>query len=112
MKQIFKLAIVATIIVSSITACRPEKKELGPKANQVDGISSSAWILSKVDQIDVRKRYLVERDGRIHRRSANGDCLWQRWCLYHHAWCRKQLVQKHNRQMEFRQQRIPKLRYF
>jgi hypothetical protein len=63
MKQIFKLAIVATIIVSSITACRPEKKELGPKANQVDGISSSTWILSKVDQIDVNVQLaFVESD--------------------------------------------------
>ena len=63
MKQICKLAIVATIIVSSITACRPEKKELGPKANQVDGISSSTWILSKVDQIDVNVQLaFVESD--------------------------------------------------
>jgi hypothetical protein len=63
MKQICKLALVATIIVSSITACRPEKKELGPKANQVDGISSSTWILSKVDQIDVNVQLaFVESD--------------------------------------------------
>ncbi|MEY2871656.1 MAG: hypothetical protein RLZZ146_1579 [Bacteroidota bacterium] len=62
MKRILNLSALTMTLVLSITACRPEKKELGPKANQVDGISTQ-WILSRVDQIDVNVQLaFVESD--------------------------------------------------
>ena len=62
MKRIFNLAAMTMVLVLGISSCRPEKKVLGPKANQIDGISTQ-WILSRVDQIDVNVQLaFVESD--------------------------------------------------
>jgi len=62
MKRIFNLAAMAIVMVLGISSCRPEKKVLGPKANQLDGISTQ-WILTRVDQIDVNVQLaFVESD--------------------------------------------------
>lgn len=62
MKRILNLAAIAIVLVIGISSCRPEKKVLGPKASQVDGISTQ-WILSRVDQIDVNVQLaFVESD--------------------------------------------------
>jgi len=52
MKNIFKIAVVTAVIITSFGSCKQEKQELGPKASQVEGIVNN-WILTKVDQIDV-----------------------------------------------------------
>ena len=63
MKNTLKFATLALLVAAGFASCRPEKKTLGPKANQVDGISSTSWILSRVDQIDVNVQLaFVESD--------------------------------------------------
>jgi len=46
-----------------ISACKPEKKVLGPAPSQTKGITQATWILYRVDQIDVNKQLaFVESD--------------------------------------------------
>ena len=52
MKNNFKQIIFALVLSISVIACKPEPKELGPRASQVEGIHGT-WVLTKIDQIDV-----------------------------------------------------------
>jgi hypothetical protein len=52
MKHNFKQIIFALVLSISVIACKPEPKELGPRASQVEGINGT-WVLAKIDQIDV-----------------------------------------------------------
>ena len=52
MKHNFKQIIFALVLSISVIACKPEPKELGPRASQVEGLNGT-WVLSKIDQIDV-----------------------------------------------------------
>ncbi len=55
--------IASAVILSALQSCKPEKKSLDPAPSQTDGLTKSAWILYKVDQIDVNKQLaFVESD--------------------------------------------------
>jgi len=46
-----------------ISACKPEKKVLGPAPSQTQGLTQASWVLYRVDQIDVNKQLaFVESD--------------------------------------------------
>jgi hypothetical protein len=53
MKKTIQIAALSIILCGAMIGCRPEKKTLGPKPSQTEGISNTGWILSRVDQIDV-----------------------------------------------------------
>jgi hypothetical protein len=54
MKRIVLSSVLAFALTLSLGlySCKPEKKELGPRVSQIDGISGN-WILNRVAQIDV-----------------------------------------------------------
>ncbi len=52
MKNKIIIGIFAFVLMFGFQGCRPEKKELGPKSSQLDGIHGN-WVLMKTDQIDV-----------------------------------------------------------
>jgi len=54
MKRIVLSSVLAFALTLSLglNSCKPEKKELGPRVSQIDGISGN-WILNRVAQIDV-----------------------------------------------------------
>ena len=63
MKKTIQIAALSVILCGAMIGCRPEKKSLGPKPSQTEGISSTGWILSRVDQIDVNVQLaFVESD--------------------------------------------------
>lgn len=63
MKKQIILALSLVLLAFSLQNCKPEKKlELGPKANQMDGINGT-WSLFKTEQIDVNVQLaFVESD--------------------------------------------------
>ena len=52
MKNKLFVGIFAAALMLGFQGCKPEKKELGPKSSQLDGINGS-WVLTRTDQIDV-----------------------------------------------------------
>ncbi len=52
MKSKLFIGILASALMFGFQGCKPEKKELGPKVSQLDGIAGN-WVLVKTDQIDV-----------------------------------------------------------
>lgn len=63
MKNTIQIAALSIILCGAMIGCRPEKKTLGPKPSQTEGISNTGWILSRVDQIDVNVQLaFVESD--------------------------------------------------
>jgi hypothetical protein len=63
MKKTIQIAALSIILCGGMIGCRPEKKTLGPKPSQTEGISNTGWILSRVDQIDVNVQLaFVESD--------------------------------------------------
>lgn len=52
MKNKLFVCIFAAALMLGFQGCKPEKKELGPKSSQLDGINGS-WVLTRTDQIDV-----------------------------------------------------------
>jgi len=52
MKNKIIIGIFAFALMFGFQGCRPEKKELGPKSSQLDGINGN-WVLMKTDQVDV-----------------------------------------------------------
>lgn len=63
MKQTIQLAALSLILCGTMLGCRPEKRTLGPKPSQTEGISNTGWILSRVDEIDVNVQLaFVESD--------------------------------------------------
>lgn len=63
MKKTIQIAALSIILCGAMIGCRPEKKSLGPKPSQTEGISNTGWILSRVDQIDVNVQLaFVESD--------------------------------------------------
>lgn len=52
MKSKLFIGILASALMFGFQGCKPEKKELGPKVSQLDGINGN-WVLVKTDQIDV-----------------------------------------------------------
>ena len=52
MKSKLFVGIFAAALMFGFQGCKPEKKELGPKSSQLDGINGS-WVLTRTDQIDV-----------------------------------------------------------
>jgi hypothetical protein len=52
MKNNMKQILFALVLSISVLACKPEPRELGPRANQSEGINGT-WVLTKIDQIDV-----------------------------------------------------------
>ncbi len=52
MKSKLFIGILASALMFGFQGCKPEKKELGPKASQLEGINGN-WVLFKTDQIDV-----------------------------------------------------------
>lgn len=52
MKTKFNILTIALCCALSAISCKRDKKELGDKPSQTNGISGT-WVLSRVDQIDV-----------------------------------------------------------
>lgn len=52
MKSKLFVGIFAAALMFGFQGCKPEKKELGPKSSQLDGINGN-WVLTRTDQIDV-----------------------------------------------------------
>ncbi len=54
---------VSAAMVSALQSCKPEKKILEPAQSQTEGLTNTAWVLYRVDQIDVNKQIaFVESD--------------------------------------------------
>ena len=63
MKKTIQLAALTVVLCGAMIGCRPEKKTLGPKPSQTEGISNTGWVLSRVDEIDVNVQLaFVESD--------------------------------------------------
>ena len=63
MKKTIQIAALTMLLCGAIIGCRPEKKTLGPKPSQTEGISNTGWVLSRVDEIDVNVQLaFVESD--------------------------------------------------
>ena len=63
MKKTIQIAALSILLCGAMIGCRPEKKTLGPKPSQTEGISNTGWILSREDQIDVNVQLaFVESD--------------------------------------------------